>query len=66
MFQEPHIEQHFDLLIRPEPGAKFMVSLWAVRGIGISEPVLAAPPASWLTYSRLLEQVRILDARVLG
>lgn len=58
--------QHFDLLIRPENGDEFMVSLWAIRGIGASQPVLTGPPASWLNYARLLEQGKVLDSRSLG
>lgn len=58
--------QHFDLLIRPENGHEFMVSLWAVRGIGVSQPVLKGSSASWLDYARLLESSKVLDSRSLG
>jgi N-acetylglucosaminyldiphosphoundecaprenol N-acetyl-beta-D-mannosaminyltransferase len=58
---------HFDMLIQPEDGSGvFPVSLWAVRENGTEEQLYAAPQASWLDYSRRLEQTKVMDERTLG
>jgi N-acetylglucosaminyldiphosphoundecaprenol N-acetyl-beta-D-mannosaminyltransferase len=58
---------HFDMLIQPEDGSGvFPVSLWAVRGVGNDQQLYAAPQASWLDYSRRIDQIKLMDERTLG